>query len=83
MSKSTKYTQFKASDKGGRGHTGAVGFKKTENYSGAAPRVGGTVAKSVPLKAASKSIIKASKKLTKGVGSGASKQAKISKRKLY
>ena len=78
-----KYEQFKKEDKGGRGHTGSVGFSKRENYAGGVgPRVGGTVQSSGMASGTSNK--KLLKKAMKNVSrSAASPAAKRSARKLY
>lgn len=82
--KPKKYTAFKKADKGGRGHQGAVGHSPAGQYAmGTGPRVGGAVKPSTPLRGADKSVVKASRKLVRpGTGSGASRQAKASLRRM-
>lgn len=81
-----KYAKFKAEDKSGRGHKGAVGFKPTESYAmGMGPRTGGSIKKTTQaLVGPTKKQVKTASKMYKkaGTGSGASKQAKLSAKKL-
>lgn len=83
-----KYAKFKAEDKSGRGHKGAVGFKPTEGYAmGMGPRTGGNVtkvSKEMALKPASKKQVKTASKAYKkaGTGGGMSKAAKASVKRL-
>jgi hypothetical protein len=85
-------TEFKAMDQSGYSPTlrgNAVAGAKRESqygkYSHAAPRVGGPAPKQSvgPLKAATKGQVKAAQSMVrKGTGSGASKQAKASKKRI-
>ena len=79
-----KYEDFKKKDKAGRGHEGAVGFKKTEQFSStASPRVGGKVTPSSGMASgtSSKKLLKKSRQNVNK--SSASAAAKKSARKLY
>lgn len=81
-----KYSKFKKEDKSGRGHKGAVGFKSDQSYAmGMGPKVGGSVKKTTQaLVSPSKKVVKTASKMYKkaGTGSGASKAAKASVKRL-
>jgi hypothetical protein len=78
-----KYTAFRKDYNAGR-NADSTGLDKRQQYSqGSAPKIGGKAPKASGLKAASKSQIKKAKSMvSKGTGSGASKQAKASRKRI-